>query len=391
MIRDSMILQRYLEKHALHPSLLDPLLFSSIETIVVIPALMEDHLESCLLSLAENEDIDFSKLAVICLLNYKANYAEERHVQNFYESQLKALTALQSTLPFTLGILGPMELKGKNAGVGMARKILMDEAIRIFCYWNKSNGIIINLDGDCLVSRHYLFKIKGYFNNENAKPAVSIGFKHRFDGLSSAEKEAGKIYEFHLNDYVRKQKKYEYEFAFHTLGSCFAVQAEAYCRQGGMNQKQAGEDFYFLHKFSRLDLLGEIDEALVYPLARVSDRVPFGTGRAVSQIVNGKVWTSYNEEAIKVFVQLGQDIDSLYEADDERYAEFLSKLNVPLQKFLENAQLDQVFNENRRNTADILSFKKRMKRYFSPFLLMKWLHFARENGFPDEEIGLFMI
>ena len=57
-----MILQRYLEKHALHPSLLDPLLFSSIETIVVIPALMEDHLESCLLSLAENEDIDFSKL-----------------------------------------------------------------------------------------------------------------------------------------------------------------------------------------------------------------------------------------------------------------------------------------------------------------------------------------
>lgn len=49
-----------------------------------------------------------------------------------------------------------------------------------------------------------------------------------------------------------------------------------------------------------LDLLGEIDEALVYPLARVSDRVPFGTGRAVSQIVNGKVWTSYNEEAIKV-------------------------------------------------------------------------------------------
>lgn len=87
--------------------------FSSIETIVVIPALMEDHLESCLLSLAENEDIDFSKLAVICLLNYKEHYAEERHVQKFYESQLKALTALQSTLPYTLGILGPMELKVK--------------------------------------------------------------------------------------------------------------------------------------------------------------------------------------------------------------------------------------------------------------------------------------
>lgn len=391
MIRDSMILQRYLEKQALHPPLLDPLLFSSIETIVVIPALMEDHLESCLLSIAKNENIDFSKLAVICLLNYKEHYAEERLVQDFYESQLKALNTLESALPYTLSILGPMELKGKNAGVGMARKILMDEAIQIFCYWKKSNGIIINLDGDCLVSSHYLSKIRDYYNYENAKPTVSIGFKHRFDGLSTTEEEAGRIYEFHLNEYIRKQKKYGYAFAFHTLGSCFAVQAEAYCRQGGMNQKQAGEDFYFLHKFSLLDLLGEIDEALVYPLARVSDRVPFGTGRAVGQIVNGKVWTSYNEEAIKLFVHLSQDIDSYYEANDGRFSEFMDRLESPLRIFLENAQLDQALKENRQNTADFTSFKKRMKRYFSPFLLMKWLHFARENGFPDEEIGIFMI
>lgn len=46
-----------------------------------------------------------------------------------------------------------------------------------------------------------------------------------------------------------------------------------------MNQRKAGEDFYFLHKFSILDQLGEINVEIVLPLARSSDRVPFGTGK----------------------------------------------------------------------------------------------------------------
>lgn len=55
-----------------------------------------------------------------------------------------------------------------------------------------------------------------------------------------------------------------------------------------MNQRKAGEDFYFLHKFSILDQLGEINVEIVLPLARSSDRVPFGTGKAISQIIQGK-------------------------------------------------------------------------------------------------------
>ena len=37
-----------------------------------------------------------------------------------------------------------------------------------------------------------------------------------------------------------------------------AVRADAYLRQGGMNRRKAGEDFYFLNKFMVLGGYGEM-------------------------------------------------------------------------------------------------------------------------------------
>lgn len=48
--------------------------------------------------------------------------------------------------------------------------------------------------------------ILGYYNQSNAKPAVCLGFKHRYEFLSQAEIQAGKIYEYHLLRYIELQK-----------------------------------------------------------------------------------------------------------------------------------------------------------------------------------------
>ena len=66
-------------------------------------------------------------------------------------------------------------------------------------------------------------------------------------------------------------------YSFHTIGSAFALTASAYTRQGGMNRRKAGEDFYFINKLIKGEIFGEINDTKVIPSPRISDRVPFGT------------------------------------------------------------------------------------------------------------------
>jgi hypothetical protein len=97
-------------------------------------------------------------------------------------------------------------------------------------------------------------------------------------------------YELHQRYYLLAVRYTGYPYAFHTVGSCFAVRAEAYCRAGGMSRRQAGEDFYFIQKLAGQGGFTECRSTSVYPSPRPSDRVPFGTGPDISrQIVGGQL------------------------------------------------------------------------------------------------------
>ena len=91
------------------------------------------------------------------------------------------------------------------------------------------------------------------------------------------------LYEDYLHYYKKALDYAGFPDSIYTIGSAFAVRADAYVKQGGMNRRQAGEDFYFLNKLTKLGKITEINDAYVYPSARVSDRVPFGTGAAMNK------------------------------------------------------------------------------------------------------------
>ena len=383
MDKENFVLQRYIEKQAIATAFVsNSEILNTKKLIVVIPSRNETALLDTLISLSQNNFEDWDTIAVLCLINF------EEHITNSNEIDSKQLIdtlhEFKAKLPYQLFPIGPIAMDQKTGGVGKARKLLMDEAVRIFFSQSNWNGIIVNLDADCLVANNYLTIILGHYNQSNAKPAVCLGFKHRYEFLSQAEIQAGKIYEYHLLRYIELQKKYNYPFAFQTLGSCFAVRALEYCQQGGMNQRKAGEDFYFLHKFSILDQLGEISVEIVLPLARSSDRVPFGTGKAISQIIQGKKWTTYNEEAIQLFIQASQWFST------QENIKLIKPSYIPdaLLRFLIDSGLETEITRCLRNTSNQDNFRKQVLRFFSPFILMKWLHFARENGYPDDEIPL---
>ena len=132
---------------------------------------------------------------------------------------------------------------------------------------------------------------KGFRMNPD-KDAASIYFEHDLNDTVGIEKEHIIAYELHLRYLIHAQRFCGHPFAYHTVGSSMAVRRQAYMQQGGMNTRQAGEDFYFLQKFIETGKLFEIKSTVVYPQARISLRVPFGTGKAMHQmgIVCKKHW-----------------------------------------------------------------------------------------------------
>ena len=79
---------------------------------------------------------------------------------------------------------------------------------------------------------------------------VSIAYAHRLEeaDMTVQAREAIMKYELYLRYYRLALEYTGHPHAYHCIGSAFAVRTLDYVAQGGMNKRQAGEDFYFLQK-----------------------------------------------------------------------------------------------------------------------------------------------
>jgi hypothetical protein len=62
-------------------------------------------------------------------------------------------------------------------------------------------------------------------------------------------------------------------------------------------------------------------------------------------------------------------------------------LPQPLKDFLEEQGFLEALLEIRGNSASLPAFRKRFWRWFNMFRIMKFLHFARERGYPDVPVA----
>ncbi len=257
----------------------------------------------------------------------------------------------------------------------------MDLAFRTFKANNK-NGIIINLDADTRVSENYLISIETHFEKNPKTEAASIYFEHDVENhISNNEQLAVLNYELHLRYFINMQRIIELPYAYQTIGSAMAVRSFAYAKERGMNKRQAGEDFYFLHKFTKNESLSEINSAVVRPSHRSSDRVPFGTGKAIQDMISESSIKkkSYNPES---FVTLKKWTKQIFETYPNLETSLIESDSMVYQFLKERKQLDRI-QEITTNTNSYKSFKKRFFQWFDAFMLMKYLHYARDNSFPD--------
>lgn len=281
-------------------------------------------------------------------------------------------------------ILNFERLPKKFAGVGLARKIGMDEALHRFNQLDKSNGLISGFDADALVEENYFIEIEKYFNQNPKVNACSIDFQHPIEGNEFSEDIYTNIiqYELHLRYFVEALRFADFPFAYHTIGSSFVVKAEIYAKQGGMNRRKAGEDFYFLQKVIQLGNYGEINSTKVIPSPRISDRVPFGTGAAVKKMIenNESVYFTYSFNIFIILKKFFIEKDTFY----TKYStENLSKILIA---FLKNNKFEEDLIKIRKESPNIETFKKKFFDWFNAFRVIKFLNFAHETGFEKQNV-----
>ena len=379
----------YLEKFALRPQIIIEDVGADTSLIIVIPCFNEYNLIDTLVSL-KNCDSAHGSVEVIVVINASIDSAEKVIRQNKITLKqtndwIKANTS--EKLKFFLIVEN--NLPSKHAGVGLARKIGMDEAVFRFEKIKNKQGVIVCLDADCNCSKNYFVEIeKAFFENRKAN-AASIKFEHNINTTLYDEKilKGITLYELHLRYYIEALRYAKFPFAFHTIGSCMAVRSGTYQKQGGMNKRKAGEDFYFLQKIIPLGHFIEIKSATVYPSPRVSDRVPFGTGKAMGTFLesNNHIYYSYHFKIFKILKIFFKDVPKFYEEgwSQEKSIAFFKPLVF---LFLESVNFLQKIEEFKNNSTNFESFKNRFYIWFNAFMVLKFVHYMRDNGYENMNV-----
>ena len=270
------------------------------------------------------------------------------------------------------------DLPKKHAGIGLARKIAMDEAVRRFESISNNDGIIACFDAYSTCDENYLIELEKHFQEHPKTPGCSIHFEHPLDGENS---EAIIYYELFLRYYINALRYAGFPYAFQIVGSSMAVRSWAYQKQGGMNRRKAGEDFYFLHKIIPLGNFTELNSTSIIPSPRLSDRVPFGTGRAMMDWRSGKkdLTKAYNSKIFEELKSFLNQIDTLYYGS-------INRLPKSIKDFLDAEQFENVLERIRKQSTSKGLFRQHFFHWFDGFKVLKYVHFSRDSYYPQVDV-----
>lgn len=282
------------------------------------------------------------------------------------------------------------DLPKKHAGVGLARQIGMDEAAFRLLKINSPLGIIACFDADSTCDTNYLTELEKLWEKNPKTNACSIRYAHPLSGSNYNPTIYKGIaeYELHLRYYNQASRYIGFPFAYHTVGSSMACSTSAYVKFGGMNRHQAGEDFYFLQKIIPHGNFLELNSTCIIPSPRPSDRVPFGTGRAMSKhLDNNEPFTTYQLESfleLKTFFSLIEPFYNTTTVNDINT--LISQLPQTIKTFLLQNNATNAILSVKKNSASLKAYRKRFFLWFDAFALLKYMNFSNENTYKRQPV-----
>jgi hypothetical protein len=379
-------IDRYLERRQLYPFQIGSEPSSNLGLSIVIPCFDETDLVKALNSLSQCDPpgADVEVLVVINAPDGAGPTVAENNA--LARAQVADVASRPHPGWLRFHVLQHDALPTESAGVGLARKIGMDEAVGRIATTRACDGVIVSLDADCEVERNFMAEIRTEFRAHPDCPGLSIYFEHRL----IAERElavhrAILNYELHMRYYVAGQRLAGFPYALHTIGSAMACRGSTYAEQGGMNRRQGGEDFYFIQKLVELGGYRSLGRTTVYPAVRASDRVPFGTGPAIRNALDSA--GELNTFAPEIFQDLRYFCGALVDASPLTPEKISADLPEALARFLREAGFFDRLAEIERNVSTTEAYRKRIFRWFNGFRFLKFAQFASRHYYPKIQVS----
>ena len=336
---------RYLRRSALPgPWRLENVAGQDFSAAIVIPALAESAaFPETLAKLERNPSGLLEKTLVVVVVNNTLDTDPAAVDDN--RALLEGLRHYHG--PIRLGVVDAAspgcELPLKE-GVGAARKIGFDLVLP----YVRPDGFLVSLDADTWVEPDYLPALYAHFAGKRG--GVVINFCHR-EGTTPELSAAIIHYELFLRGYVLGLRWAGSPYAVQTVGSAFACDLQSYMAAGGMNRKTSGEDFYFLQQLIRGAQVEPLSGTTVHPAARLSSRVPFGTGPRLAQLLHDpdNERDFYPAEVFDLLKAWLETVASHLDASEEELLRQSAHIAEPLAAFLEERHFAQNWRNLRRN------------------------------------------
>jgi hypothetical protein len=165
-----------------------------------------------------------------------------------------------------------------------------------------------------------------------------------------------------------------------------ACTAEGYARMGGMNLRGAGEDFYFLQHLAKTGGVSRVKGTVVYPSARTSHRVPFGTGRSMTDLLSQKdgAVLFYRLECFQILRDWLNLVGQSLGTEAKPLQQKARKISPDLADFLEADKFVSVWEKLRKNFRTPGNLSKGFHEWFGGLKTMKLIHHLSAGGYPRQ-------
>ena len=270
-------------------------------------------------------------------------------------------------------------------GVGLARRIGTDVGLAHFDAGGVVSPWFGATDADARLPVDYFARLAALGQQPLAadgtrRVGASLPFWHYPSGEAAVD-DATAVYELSLRYYTLGLASAGSPYAYESMGSSLAVLADAYADVRGFPRRQAGEDFYLLDKLAKVGSIHRPSGAPILLRSRMSDRVPFGTGSRVRDIVDaGGKLLFYHP---RTFELLGLTLRALrrgvvMQSEEGVVSELRRNLDVgtvgAISTALEELQAFEALRETFGASSDPRVRERRLLTWFDALRTLRFVH-----------------
>jgi hypothetical protein len=191
-----------------------------------------------------------------------------------------------------------------------------------------------------------------------------------------------------MSYFVAALKKHGSAYAHPSLGSTLSIHALDYANVRGYPKRSAGEDFHILNKLSKITPLTLLPSPSIEVQARTSARVPFGTGPALSRIIenlrqqpNGSGYLSYNYASFKLLAQGLAALGAACQSTQGAKVEFPPQVS----KILNELGLEKILPQLTDTNTPRNQRQRVANEWFDALKTLRFIHLAR-RFYPDKSL-----